>query len=145
MLKLRIKKSLAGFIAGGLFLSLAAAVLGTSAGALQFNSATRASLELDVSSARPGDTVTAGLRMQMEEGWHTYWVNPGTGLPTEIEWKLPEGVTAGEIQWPTPEKYLDAVSGGYDRIGEHEFHVIHQALVAADFELHFDLLILKDD
>lgn len=88
-------------------------LVATSAAALQFRSATRASLALDSTMARPGDTITAALRLQMDEGWHTYWVNPGTGLPTEIKWRLPEGVTAGEIQWPTPEKYMDSVSGGY--------------------------------
>lgn len=88
-------------------------LVATSAAALQFRTATKASLVLDSTTARPGDTITAAIRLQMEEGWHTYWVNPGTGLPTEIEWKLPAGVTAGEIQWPAPEKYMDSVSGGY--------------------------------
>jgi thiol:disulfide interchange protein DsbD len=39
----------------------------------------------------------------MAEHWHTYWKNPGdSGLPTRIEWQLPEGWKAGEIQWPYP-------------------------------------------
>jgi hypothetical protein len=39
----------------------------------------------------------------MEHEWHTYWQNPGdSGLPTKITWKLPEGITAGPIQWPAP-------------------------------------------
>jgi thiol:disulfide interchange protein len=88
-------------------------LVGTSALAMQFRTATKVSLELDSTTARPGDTVTAALRLQMDEGWHTYWVNPGTGLPTEIKWDLPEGVTAGALQWPAPEKYMDSVSGGY--------------------------------
>jgi len=40
----------------------------------------------------------------MDEHWHTYWKNPGdSGLPTKIRWTLPEGWTAGPIQWPHPE------------------------------------------
>lgn len=78
-----------------------------------FGAATKVALKLDAQTARPGDTVVAALQMSMPEGYHTYWVNPGTGLPTEIEWTLPEGLTAGEIQWPAPEKYEDTVSGGY--------------------------------
>ncbi len=43
--------------------------------------------------------------MKMEPGWHTYWKNPGeAGMATKIEWQFPPGVTAGEIQWPLPEK-----------------------------------------
>jgi len=35
--------------------------------------------------------------------WHTYWRNPGdSGEPVQIQWVLPEGLTAGEIQWPLP-------------------------------------------
>jgi thiol:disulfide interchange protein len=49
--------------------------------------------------------VLAGVRLQMDPGWHTYWKNPGdSGGPTKIEWELPPGVTAGDIQWPLPEK-----------------------------------------
>lgn len=51
----------------------------------------------------PGATTTVALRLAMADGWHTYWRNPGdTGLPTALTWKLPEGVTAGPIQWPAP-------------------------------------------
>ncbi len=66
---------------------------------------TRASLLLSAVAAKPGDTVLAGVRLQMDPGWHTYWKNPGdSGGPTKIEWQLPPGITAGEIQWPVPEK-----------------------------------------
>ena len=70
--------------------------------ALAANAAhTRATLILPAASARPGDTITAGVRLQMDKGWHTYWKNSGaSGKPTEIDWQLPPGVTAGEIEWP---------------------------------------------
>ncbi|MCX8090100.1 MAG: protein-disulfide reductase DsbD family protein [Verrucomicrobiae bacterium] len=68
---------------------------------------TRASLLLSAAEARPGETVLAGVRLQMDEGWHTYWKNPGeSGKATEILWELPPGVSAGEIQWPVPEKHV---------------------------------------
>jgi thiol:disulfide interchange protein len=67
---------------------------------------TRAMLLLSVSAAKPGDTVLAAVRLQMDSGWHTYWHNGGdSGGPTRIEWQLPAGITAGEIQWPVPEKF----------------------------------------
>ena len=55
-------------------------------------------------AAAPGKPATVGLRLRMDEHWHTYWKNPGdSGLPTKIQWKLPEGWTAGPIAWPHPE------------------------------------------
>ncbi|HMP83149.1 MAG TPA: protein-disulfide reductase DsbD family protein [Verrucomicrobiota bacterium] len=66
---------------------------------------TRASLLLDATTAKPGDTILAGVRLEMDEHWHTYWQYPGaSGAATKIKWKLPDGITAGEIQWPVPEK-----------------------------------------
>ena len=73
-------------------------------------SATKAKLLLSAESVRPGDTVLAGVRLTMDRGWHVYWRNAGeSGLPTRIEWTLPEGIRAGEIRWPVPELYT---SGG---------------------------------
>jgi len=44
----------------------------------------------------------------MDPGWHTYWKNGGdSGGPTQIEWHLPKGITAGETAWPVPEKYVE--------------------------------------
>src|SRR3954468_3936890 len=66
-------------------------------------------LALDLETARPGDTVMAGVHMHMPPSWHTYWRNSGdSGGPTTIDWELPPGVTAGAIQWPVPEKYVTA-------------------------------------
>lgn len=70
---------------------------------------TRATLMLDAESARPGDTVMAGVRLDMNEGWHTYWRFGGdSGAPTKIAWTLPAGVSAGAIRWPTPERFEEA-------------------------------------
>ena len=53
----------------------------------------------------PGGEVWIALEEIIRPNWHTYWVNPGdAGNPTTIEWVLPEGWSAGEIQWPTPKR-----------------------------------------
>ena len=52
-----------------------------------------------------GKPVWLGLQLGHKPEWHTYWKNPGdSGLPTTLEWKLPAGIDAGEIAWPTPKK-----------------------------------------
>ena len=51
----------------------------------------------------PGQRLQLALHFVPDEHWHTYWQNPGdSGLATSLNWQLPEGVTAGAIQWPTP-------------------------------------------
>ncbi len=63
-----------------------------------------AELVAERAAAVPGQPATVGLRLRMDEHWHTYWKNPGdSGLPTKIRWTLPEGWKAGPIQWPYPE------------------------------------------
>jgi thiol:disulfide interchange protein/DsbC/DsbD-like thiol-disulfide interchange protein len=54
-------------------------------------------------TAQAGKPAAVGLRLRMAQHWHTYWKNPGdSGLPTKIDWELPAGWKAGEIQWPYP-------------------------------------------
>ncbi len=54
---------------------------------------------------RPNAPAWLGLKIVHQPGWHTYWLNPGdSGLPTQLQWQLPEGLRAGEIQWPVPHR-----------------------------------------
>ncbi|MDB5732004.1 MAG: protein-disulfide reductase, partial [Variovorax sp.] len=52
-----------------------------------------------------GAPVWVGLRIAHQPGWHTYWKNAGdSGLPTELRWTLPSGISTGDIAWPVPRK-----------------------------------------
>ena len=56
-------------------------------------------------SVTDGKPFTVGLHIHHFAGFHTYWKNPGmVGLPTSIDWELPEGFTASEMLWPYPQK-----------------------------------------
>ncbi len=69
---------------------------------------TRVRLLLSARTARPGGTIWAGLQMDMPPSWHVYWRNGGdAGDPVKITWTLPDGVSAGPVQWPLPEKETD--------------------------------------
>jgi thiol:disulfide interchange protein/DsbC/DsbD-like thiol-disulfide interchange protein len=69
------------------------------------NEYTTATLTLEAPKAAPGSTVWAMLTLTPVEGWHTYWRNPGdSGIPTTIAWTLPAGFSAGEIEWPAPQR-----------------------------------------
>ena len=67
--------------------------------------------------AAPGQPVWVGLQITHAPEWHTYWKNAGdSGLPTELQWTLPPGVSAGPIAWPTPRKFPigNLANYGYD-------------------------------
>ena len=71
---------------------------------------TQVQLLLSAASARAGETVWAGLKMDMAPSWHTYWRNGGdAGEPTKITWDLPAGVTAGAMHWPVPQKLVEQI------------------------------------
>ncbi|MGD0735735.1 MAG: thioredoxin family protein [Terracidiphilus sp.] len=53
----------------------------------------------------PGESAEAGLYFKLEPGWHVYWKNAGdSGEPPHIHWTLPEGITAGPLQFPAPKR-----------------------------------------
>jgi thiol:disulfide interchange protein DsbD len=69
---------------------------------------TQMRLVLSAETAQPGETIWAALELKMPSKWHTYWRNGGdSGIPTSITWALPDGIKAGEIQWPLPEKLVE--------------------------------------
>jgi len=65
----------------------------------------------------PGRQTYFGLNFQLDNGWHIYWINPGdSGQPPRVEWHLPAGLKAGEIEWPAPRRFRTStiVDFGYD-------------------------------
>lgn len=65
----------------------------------------KARLIAETDGVQPGGTVTIALRLDIIEHWHTYWTYAGdSGEATHIDWTLPEGVSAGALQFPYPER-----------------------------------------
>ena len=113
-----------------LFLMLA--LLATSIGARAESVRTdhiEAELIAENTALKPGENWVA-LRLKPDEGWHTYWKNPGdTGIPTQLNWTLPKGVTAGPIQWPYPQ--LHKLGGlAYFGYGDETLHLVQITLPA---------------
>jgi DsbC/DsbD-like thiol-disulfide interchange protein len=53
----------------------------------------------------PNQQLQLGIRFDLDQGWHTYWVNPGdSGEALRIDWTLPAGFQASSIQWPYPSR-----------------------------------------
>lgn len=69
----------------------------------------RASLLTDAEAIAPGAEFWVGVRYRMAPGWHIYWKNYGeSGIPTSIDWELPDGFEVEDLHWPTPRTYLMA-------------------------------------
>lgn len=51
----------------------------------------------------PGGHTEIAVEVQIQPEWHIYHRIPfGPGIPTTLKFKLPEGVTVGEVRYPTP-------------------------------------------
>ncbi len=60
----------------------------------------------EVAHSADADTIWIGVQMDIEEGWHVYWQNPGdSGLPTTIRWEDHPFFHPGSIHWPRPNRF----------------------------------------
>ncbi len=65
----------------------------------------QAQLVSEVKSVQPGQPFWVALHVQIREGWHVYWQNPGdSGAAPIVKWNLPDGFKAGELVYPYPER-----------------------------------------
>lgn len=89
----------------------------------------------------PGQTFQLGLKFTIDDTWHTYWSNPGeTGKPTTLDLTLPDGFTAGELQFPVPKRFvvdysipnvMEILEAGFG----YEYTVVHVVEVTAPEDL----------
>ena len=80
----------------------------------------------------PGQPFYLALKMVHGPGWHTYWTNPGTGMPTKMAWELPEGFEVGPQLSPIPEIKEDVI--GNTHIYHGTIYHVYQVTPPADFE-----------
>lgn len=84
------------------------------------------SLFADQTEVIAGQTFNLLLEIELTPEWHVYWKNPGeAGMAPTFEWKLPPGVTIGEIEWPTPLRFetKEAVTFGYSESAPFLIHL----------------------
>lgn len=52
-------------------------------------------------------THIAAIRLQLSQGWKTYWRSPGeAGIPPEFNWAGSDNIGRVEIHWPTPQVFI---------------------------------------
>ena len=108
----------------------------------------RISIIKDHSDFVPGTSLNIGLKVSMDQGWHTYWQNPGdSGGPIEINWDLPDGFAVSNIKWPLPEKieYPPLMTFGYENFVIYPMVLSIPKDYSNDyFEMIADILICAD-
>lgn len=59
--------------------------------------------------AQPGGAKTfAGLEIHLDDGWKTYWRNPGSsGVPPRIDFDGSENLAKAELLFPAPRRFKD--------------------------------------
>ena len=89
-----------------------------------------------------------GIKMDMQNHWHTYWKNPGdSGGPVEITWDVPESFEIGPILWPTPSliPYPPLMTYGYENFVIFPIKIkIPQGSETERFIADIDFLICDD-
>jgi DsbC/DsbD-like thiol-disulfide interchange protein len=113
-----------GLLGGFWLLALLALASGASPAMAQRNTVKTEHVRAELVAYAPegvaaGKQMWLGLQFEHAAHWHTYWKNPGDiGRPTQLNWNLPQGVTAGEIDWPAPQKLLipPVVDYGYEGV-----------------------------
>ncbi len=96
----------------------------------------RAKLVADIVTVKAGESFNLGVLMEIDPGWHVYWKYPGdTGLPTRVQFEVPDGISVGELNWPIPAAYHKS-DGGIDFGYENSLLLWTNIDVASDAKLN---------
>ncbi|MBJ6124296.1 protein-disulfide reductase DsbD domain-containing protein [Microvirga splendida] len=67
-----------------------------------------------IDGGRQGEHWLAGVEITLDQGFKTYWRNPGdSGLPPRFDWSGSENVAGTEVRWPAPKRHEDAAGVAY--------------------------------
>ena len=90
----------------------------------------------------------AGVQLRMEQGWKTYWRNPGdSGVPPSFDWSGSKNVKSIDVFYPVPHRFADANGTAIGYEDEVVFPVKvtpEQANKPVQLALTFDYGICKD-
>jgi DsbC/DsbD-like thiol-disulfide interchange protein len=95
----------------------------------------------------PGPALLAGLEIQLDPGWKTYWRTAGDGIAPQFDWSGSQNVAATQVLWPAPDHFRD-MAGEYNGYAEGVVLPVvivperPGALVALDLAL--DYAVCKD-
>lgn len=90
----------------------------------------------------------AGVQLRMDDGWKTYWRNPGdSGIPPTFDWSGSRNLKSVDVFYPVPHRFSDAngTAIGYDDEVVFPIRVTpEQADKPIQLSLTFDYGLCKD-
>ena len=100
-------------------------------------------------SEKLDDKNIIGIKVDLDEGWHTYWKNPGdAGGPIIVNISSPEKINIKKIYFPPPEliPYEPLMTYGYKQEVLFPIEIDNTALIDQDtvFDFEINLLICED-
>src|SRR6201995_828040 len=86
-----------------------------------------------LAGSRSGTVLLGGIAFQLQQGWHTYWRNPGdSGVPPRFDFSKSDNVEAVTVLWPAPQKFDDGAGGV--SLGYHDQVVLPLRIVAKNVD-----------
>ena len=88
-----------------------------------------------------------GIRMDMQENWHTYWKNPGdSGGPIKVNWSHEDNISISNLYWPAPSliPYEPLMTYGYKNFVIFPFEITNSNNKNSYIEANIDFLICDD-
>lgn len=105
----------------GLFFALACVFLSANVEAAPASVSGEHVTLIAAENAHDAKPFLAGLRMEMKDGWHTYWRMPGdSGVAPQFDWSGSKNVAAVDLLWPVPERF--------DATGDNTIGYIHEVV-----------------
>ncbi len=80
----------------------------------------------NLSSIRPGDKLELLIKQEIEDGWYSFWKNPGeNGTATRFDFFGPEGFEFGEVKFPIAKIINNdgIVNYGYEGVNYYKIDV----------------------
>jgi len=113
--RLRPRTAACSILSAGLFLALAfgTADAARASAASPWSTASGGAIRLLPGDARPADAQgsapgLAGLEIKLDDGWKTYWRNPGdSGVPPVFDWSKSQNLGSVTVLWPAPMRLDD--------------------------------------
>jgi len=66
----------------------------------------------EVHTSAAATWLRAGIEIQLDPGWKTYWRYPGdSGMPPTFDFSGSKNVKTVTVQWPAPERFPDGAGG----------------------------------
>lgn len=79
-----------------------------------------------------GGQWSAGIVVDMDGGWKTYWRSPGDGgIPPSFNWQRSRNVAVVEVQFPLPARHTDASGEAFGYFGRVVFPLLVRVQDAA--------------